>query len=186
LTTYITEEGITDAILLGHSWGGIVITMAADRLPEGTIRRLIYWSAYVPSDGESLVDMTPAAFGDMFNALCEPDGGVPMLFEVFRDDLINDADIDTARRAHSMLTTQPIKTMFDKAHLSRSVAELPVGKSFIHCQEDTIYPASEGGWHPKFSERLGVFRFVSMPGSHEVCFSDPAGLARSIIRAGRD
>ncbi|MEY4136847.1 MAG: hypothetical protein RL205_975 [Actinomycetota bacterium] len=186
MTTYITEEGITDVILLGHSWGGIVITMAADRLPEGTIRRLIYWSAYVPSDGESLVDMTPAAFGDMFNALCEPDGGEPMLLEVFRDDLSNDADIDTARRAHSMLTTQPIKTMFDKAHLSRSVAELPVGKSFVHCQEDTIYPASEGGWHPKFSERLGVFRFVSMPGSHEVCFSDPAGLARSIIRAGRD
>jgi pimeloyl-ACP methyl ester carboxylesterase len=186
LTDYITKNSIKDAVLLGHSYGGIVITVAADRLSEGTVRRLVYWSAYVPLDGESLVDITPPAFGEMFNQICEPDGGVPMMWEIFREALINDADEETARRCHSRLTTQPLSTMTDKAKLSRNPADLPVGKSFIHCQEDLIYPASEGGWHPRFSERLGLFRFVSMPGSHEVCFTNPQGLADSIVRAGRD
>jgi hypothetical protein len=35
------------------------------------------------------------------------------------------------------------------------------------------------------SHRLGLFRLVQMPGSHEVMFSDPAGLADAIERASR-
>jgi hypothetical protein len=49
-----------------------------------------------------------------------------------------------------------------------------------------VYPASQGGWHARFSERPGAFRFVSMPGSHEVCFTSPGLLAQKIILAGRD
>ena len=63
---------------------------------------------------------------------------------------------------------------------------MTIGKSYLHCQEDAIYPASLGGWHPPFSERLGLFRLVSMPGSHEVCFTNPELLARKILMAGRD
>jgi hypothetical protein len=36
------------------------------------------------------------------------------------------------------------------------------------------------------SHRLGLFRLVQMPGSHEVLFTDPEGLADAIDRAGRD
>jgi len=36
------------------------------------------------------------------------------------------------------------------------------------------------------SHRLGLFRFVQMPGSHEVMFSNPVGLVEKIIVAGRD
>jgi pimeloyl-ACP methyl ester carboxylesterase len=186
LMTYFRDNDIADAVLLGHSYGGIVITGAADRLPEGTIRRLVYWSAYVPNDGESLVDITPASFGQMFEQIREPDGGVPMLYPVFRDALMNDADEEMARRYHTRLVTQPHRTMTDRIKLLKSPAEMTVGKSYLHCQEDMIYPCSEGGWHPRFSERLGLFRFVSMPGSHEVCFTNPELLAQNIIRAGRD
>jgi pimeloyl-ACP methyl ester carboxylesterase len=186
LLTYFWANDITDAVLLAHSYGGIVITAAADRLPEGSVRRLVYWSAYVPHDGESLVDITPPAFGVMFEQTREPDGGVPMLYPVFREALMNDADEETAKRYHARLTTQPHKTMTDKVKLSQTPAEMTIGKSFIHCQEDLIYPCSEGGWHPRFSERLGLFRFISMPGGHEVCFTNPDLLAENIIRAGRD
>jgi len=41
-------------------------------------------------------------------------------------------------------------------------------------------------WHPRLSERLGLHRLVECPGSHELCFTDPALLARKIIEAGRD
>jgi len=186
LLDYFSENSIGDAVLLGHSYGGIVITGAADRLPEGAVRRLIYWSAFVPNDGESLEDLNPPGFNEMFRQIREPDGGIPMLYPVFRDALINDADEKTARYYHARLTTQPHKTMTDKVRLSKNPAEMTIGKSYLHCQEDMIYPASLGGWHPRFSERLGLFRFVSMPGSHEVCFTNPELLAQKIILAGRD
>jgi hypothetical protein len=42
------------------------------------------------------------------------------------------------------------------------------------------------GWHPRRSSRLGLFRLVQMPGSHEVIFKNPGGLAEKLIEAGRD
>jgi hypothetical protein len=44
----------------------------------------------------------------------------------------------------------------------------------------------EWAWHPRMSSRLGLHRLVEMPGSHEVIFSNPTGLAEKLIEAGRD
>lgn len=56
----ILFEDLHDIILVGHSYGGMVITGVADRVPD-RIRRLVYLDAFVPNDGESamtLVDPT--------------------------------------------------------------------------------------------------------------------------------
>jgi hypothetical protein len=64
---------------------------------------------------------------------------------------------------------------------------LPIPKSYLYCTEDNVLPQGEQwGWHPRMSNRLGLFRLVQMPGSHEVMFSNPVGLAEKIIVAGRD
>ena len=49
----IEFEELEDIILLGHSYGGMVVTGVAERLPE-RIRHLVYLDAFVPFDGESL------------------------------------------------------------------------------------------------------------------------------------
>jgi pimeloyl-ACP methyl ester carboxylesterase len=61
LTTHITDivnvllfENLHDVVLVGHSYGGMVITGVADRVPE-RIRHLVFIDALVPEDGESLV-----------------------------------------------------------------------------------------------------------------------------------
>lgn len=70
--------------------------------------------------------------------------------------------------------------MLDKINLSRNPSELPIPKTYIHCQQDICYPQERGGWHPGQTQRLGEHRFVSIPGSHEVCFTNPALLASKI------
>ena len=57
------------AVLVGHSMGGMVVTQAAARVPE-QITALIYLTAFIPNDGESLLDLTrsPEAAGDMIQA----------------------------------------------------------------------------------------------------------------------
>ena len=49
-------EQLHDIILLGHSYGGMVITGVADRMPD-RIARLVYLDAILPSDGESAADV---------------------------------------------------------------------------------------------------------------------------------
>lgn len=48
----IEMEELQEVILVGHSYGGMVITAVADRMPE-RIRRLVYLDAVVPQPGES-------------------------------------------------------------------------------------------------------------------------------------
>lgn len=63
LTTHIDDvvntilyEDLHDIILVGHSYGGMVITGVADRVPD-RIRRLVYLDAMVPNDGESVMSI---------------------------------------------------------------------------------------------------------------------------------
>jgi Predicted hydrolases or acyltransferases (alpha/beta hydrolase superfamily) len=49
----ILFENLHDVVLLGHSYGGMVVTGVADSIPE-RIKCLIYLDAFVPEDGESV------------------------------------------------------------------------------------------------------------------------------------
>lgn len=49
----ILYEGLQNVILVGHSYGGMVVTGVADSIPE-RISKLIYLDAFVPEDGESV------------------------------------------------------------------------------------------------------------------------------------
>ncbi len=48
-------EDLEEVILVGHSYGGMVVTGTADRVHE-RIRALVYLDAFVPEDGRSLLD----------------------------------------------------------------------------------------------------------------------------------
>ncbi|WP_327087767.1 alpha/beta fold hydrolase [Nonomuraea sp. NBC_01738] len=52
VTTLLAAEDVRDAVLVGHSYGGMVITGAADRAPDRT-GALVYLDAMVPADGDS-------------------------------------------------------------------------------------------------------------------------------------
>ncbi|MGC1929823.1 MAG: alpha/beta hydrolase, partial [Candidatus Nitrosopolaris sp.] len=51
-------ENLNEVILVGHSYGGLVIGGVAEKLPE-RIRRLVYLDAYIPQDNKSAFDIIP-------------------------------------------------------------------------------------------------------------------------------
>ena len=63
LTTHIAEATAAimgagePVVLVGHSYGGSVITGAADQVPDH-VRALVYLDAFVPDDGDSCWTMT--------------------------------------------------------------------------------------------------------------------------------
>ncbi len=48
-------EELSDVVLVGHSYGGMVISGVADRIAS-KIRRLIHLDAFIPEDGDCLID----------------------------------------------------------------------------------------------------------------------------------
>lgn len=186
ILTYLEENALTDVVLLGHSYGGMIITGVADRAPE-RVRRLVYWNAFVPNDGECLTDMVPPHFKELFDAVSAGSGDntVVLPFPIWREAFINDGSLEQAQTAYDKLNPHPYATMTDRISLSKNPAEMEVGKSYLVCLEDAAMPHSMP-WHPRLSEKLGLFRLVTTSGSHEACFTDPEGLADAIMRAGRD
>ncbi|WP_078962024.1 alpha/beta fold hydrolase [Streptomyces hygroscopicus] len=65
LSTHIAEvvalldrHDLTDVVLVGHSYGGMVITGAGHERPH-RIRQIVYLDAYLPSPGQSAFDLQP-------------------------------------------------------------------------------------------------------------------------------
>jgi len=182
----IVDRGLRDIILVGHSFGGTVICKVAEAIPE-RIKRLVFFNAFVLEDGNSLMDESPPRYVELFEKLSKEsaDDTVMIPFPIWRESFVNDADIETAKWTYSQLSPEPYQPSRDKLDLKKFYS-LPIPKSYINCTEDIALPPGEWGWHPKMSSRLGLYRLVQMPGSHEVIYTNPSGLAEKIWEAGRD
>jgi pimeloyl-ACP methyl ester carboxylesterase len=185
LVNYIEKNDLNDVRLVGHSYGGMVISVASEIITH-RIKRLVYVNAFVPDPGQSLNDMVPPHYVGMFDQISSANNGAVMLPPpVWREGFINDADESLANLAYSKLNPHPYKTFTDKANLKQPMAASTIGKSYVNCVEDTAMPHSYP-WHPRLSEKLGLFRYIECSGSHEVWFTNPEAIAHAIIKAGRD
>ncbi|WP_201449402.1 alpha/beta fold hydrolase [Nitrososphaera sp. AFS] len=58
ITQEFEYEDLDNVILVGHSYGGIVISGVAERIPD-RIKRLVYLDGYIPEDGKTAFDLIP-------------------------------------------------------------------------------------------------------------------------------
>ena len=113
------------------------------------------------------------------------DNTVMLPFDLWRELFINDADFQLAHVSYAQLSPVPFQQLIEPLDLKTFYA-LQTPRSFLIGTDDTALPPGEWGWHPRLSSRLGVYRLVQMPGSHELMFTNPIGLADKIIEAARD
>jgi pimeloyl-ACP methyl ester carboxylesterase len=69
----IEMERLSEVVLLGHSYGGMVLSGVIDRVPD-KIAAAIYSDAYVPDDGQSCFELTSDVFRQMFLEGAAKDG----------------------------------------------------------------------------------------------------------------
>ena len=180
----IKGRGLRDVVLVGHSFGGSVVQFAAPRVAE-RLERLVFYNAYIIENGRSVFSYVPASVAGAFQSLASPDGTLTLPFEFFRDHLMNDADLATARSAYALTSPEPLARSAETLDLTGFYA-LKVPRSYLYAYGDNVFPAAEFSWHPGMSQRLGDFRLVVIPGGHELMFSDPKALARGLVTAGQD
>jgi pimeloyl-ACP methyl ester carboxylesterase len=175
------EQDLRDVTLVGHSWGGYVVAGAAPKM-AGRLSKVVFWSAFVPAEGHPLYDEIPPAYQEMFDQLVRESGNnsVAMPYEVWKSAFINDASEDVARVTHSLLVPHPFQ-YFSQPVAPLDARALGIETSYVISSEDISMPPGEWGFH-RFAERLGVTPLMT-PGSHEVCFTQPASLAEAFLKA---
>jgi pimeloyl-ACP methyl ester carboxylesterase len=170
----IKFEQLTDVVLCGHSYGGMIITAVADAIPEKIVS-LVYLDAFLPSDGDSMASLTGPIMIDVVGSASEHGGLAmsPMPFELFS---FNQSDIAMLTR---LCTPQPVATFFEPVKLSGKY-QLVRGKHYILAT----------GWsHSPFEAFMMSVReddawtIETLPTGHAVMLDDPASVARLLALA---
>jgi pimeloyl-ACP methyl ester carboxylesterase len=114
LSTHIADiagllryEELENVVLVGHSYGGMVITGAADLEPQ-RITGMVYLDAFLPASGQSLWDLAgPDRIEIQKQAAMAHDGGYSLPRPVSTPPLAS----EFARKWSSLFSAQPIATM---------------------------------------------------------------------------
>ncbi|MDX3696581.1 alpha/beta hydrolase [Streptomyces europaeiscabiei] len=116
IVRYIEQHDLTHIVLLGHSFGGTIVSKVAEAMPE-RIRRLVYWNAFVLEDGHSINDESPVVYRELMLATAI-DGTFSLPWTLWRERFLNDADESTARAAFEKLCPTPLAMLEDKVDLN--------------------------------------------------------------------
>ena len=119
----ILWENLHDIVLVGHSYGGMVITGVADRVPE-RIHRLVYLDAFLPDSGERTLDLADSI-------------GVTYVRPNIRDGLIVPPWV-TDHSAVPRDVPQPLRTFTDTLRLLN-----PMGREVPGVYILTVEPGRE-------------------------------------------
>ena len=107
-------ERLSDVVLAGHSYGGMVITGIADRIAE-KIKTLAYLDAFVPEDGQSLFDINIPANTQRFIQGAGTLGGLAVPAPSAAHFGVNAADAPTVE---ALATPFPLGCFTEKIKLS--------------------------------------------------------------------
>jgi pimeloyl-ACP methyl ester carboxylesterase len=173
-------------VLLGHSYAGLVVTGAADRIPE-RISELVYLDTAPLPDGGMLIEKFPPEARQRTEKQVEESGEgwrfpIPPKEELANMASLEGVDEDHLRLLYSRATPQPFGTYTQPLRLKNPAREaLPkvgIVCSFSLAQVNEMI-ASE---NPLFREFAGPnWRFVELPTGHWPMFSRPGDLAELLL-----
>src|ERR1700709_67733 len=126
LETHITDvlnvikyQDLRDIVLVGHSYGGMVATGVADRARD-RVTQLIYIDAFVPADGQSLLDLNEVARERMMELAKSGDG-----FRVPPNPTPPDTPPDDLAWLTERRVNMPVKCFETKLKLQGGALTLP-------------------------------------------------------------
>lgn len=122
-------EQIDDAILVAHSYGGMVATGAMERIAD-RVRRLVYLDALIPRDGQSVMDLIDEdGRRALREAAATTHGGA--YIPVVDGTLWGVAEPEDVAWVTSMVSPQPFKTYTDRVQSAHRAWRHP--GMFIEC-----------------------------------------------------
>jgi pimeloyl-ACP methyl ester carboxylesterase len=177
LLATLEYEDVRDAVLVGHSYGGMVITAACERVGAGRVSSLVYFDALVPRAGECAYDlMDPAITAQLQVAVAEHGDGWRVPARTGRG-VFGLTDPEDVAWAGSRLTDQPARTYEQPLASDAAASALP--RAFIRCTEPAVIPdfvvdraRHDRSWH-----------YAEIAGPHAAMISCPGVVADALMAA---
>jgi len=121
VVNHILYEDLSDIVLLGYSYGGMVVTGALEHI-AARVSHLVYLDAFVPNNGESVLTLhghqtlPPISVGESW--LMPP---IPREYD----------DPSEAAFGNPRRTPQPIASFAEPVRLQRPLEDFPFSRTFI-------------------------------------------------------
>ena len=194
LETHITDivnvlkwEELEDVVLVGHSYGGCVISGVADRCKQ-RLRRLVYLDTVVLRDGESLVSsrrensIEEGAADSERRRSMAPDGKYIVAASGALYGIPPDPPevLDWVDRR---LTPHPLKSWLDPVRLSNG-GEEGVPRTFIRCTQPEM-PYSGIRDHARFAQKHPDWGYEELATGHDAMVTEPQACADLFLKAAR-
>ena len=182
LDTHITDivkllqfEDLRDVILVGHSYGGMVITGIADRASD-RIANLVYLDAAYPENGQSLVDHA----GPMMLAARKGArivNGIELVLFPGEDPLnfFGVTDPEQIAWMKTKLTPHPWKCFDQKLVLKNEATLRKIPRSFIVCSYRMDEPSRVA------LKALGNGRYWEIDTGHDLMISEPQFVTDALL-----
>ena len=172
----LAYEDLSGVVLVGHSYGGMVITAVAGRAAE-RLAHLVYLDAFIPADGERLLDlMLPerrATFLEQVRASGEGWQISPQPLEVF--GVTDETDL---RWAGSKVGPHPLRIFEQPMRIDKPPAA-SVLRTYIWCSG---FPG-----FARFAERTRTdpgWRYRELATGHDAMITAPRDVAGLLLEAG--
>jgi pimeloyl-ACP methyl ester carboxylesterase len=168
-------------ILVGHSYGGFVISNAATG--NDNVKALVYVAAFAPDAGESANDLASrfpgSTLGQALSAFPSPDGtDLFIRSDIFRSQFA--ADVPEEDTALMAATQRPV-TEAALTDASGEPAWKTIPSWFVYGELDQNIPAAAVAF---MADRAGAKAAVELPGaSHVVMISQPQAVTDVILTA---
>jgi pimeloyl-ACP methyl ester carboxylesterase len=174
----LEEKQLQGVILVGHSYGGMVITGVVDQVPE-RIAHLVYLDTFVPRDGESVASVSPTVIRLLrLQAQIQDDG-----WKIAPSGTYGVTKEPDRSWVRSKLTPQPLKTLLDRLHLQNPAIVSTKPRTHIDCTGSgaafllmrrllapRALPPTEAGW-----------RLRQLPTGHDAMITMPKELADLLL-----
>jgi pimeloyl-ACP methyl ester carboxylesterase len=175
IAALLRDRDLRDVVLVGHSYGGAVITGVAHR-GLGRIAELVYLDAFVPRDGESLADVLGAEFAAQARAAAAAAGTPHLLPPMFPIEASVGWTGPRAEAHAARMCSHPIASLFDPLHAPGA----PEGRrSFIYC---AAQPLGIFDRYAADARASADWRYFELPSPHDAVHVMPAAVA-GIIEA---
>jgi pimeloyl-ACP methyl ester carboxylesterase len=167
-------EDLRDIVLIGHSYGGMVATGVMDRVRD-RIAQVVYLDAFVPRDGQCLLDLQAAEVRDRMRELARTSGeGWRVPPNPMPPDTL---EADVAWAAGRRLP-QPLKTFETPLRLTAGTPSPP--RSYIYCKR--IGPTDVFRQFAERAQRESGWRHFEIDASHNPHITAPQALLALLER----
>jgi pimeloyl-ACP methyl ester carboxylesterase len=175
LETYLQDiinvlefEDLRDVVLVGHSFGGMVITGVAGRVPE-RIAQLIYLDALLPEHGQSFASMLGPEFMAVAMQLVQG-------FDGFR--------YPPSPESGPNYTPMLVKPCTDPLRIDKTEQLAALPRAFIYCTGDkhqpdpVLFPVIDAAGRVRDDSS---WQYVEVAYNHDIMLADPIFLADLLL-----